>query len=146
MRNVLDKSCRENQNTHFMFSNFFRKLHRLWDNVEKYSKDRAATNGVTIWRTRVACWISKAACTYANAHAHAPGHPHARTHAQSCTHRPICDIYCFSTAKIICECASITLYVHCLFFFFFFLSQKMLWCTINLWETLVITYFAFHHS
>ena len=23
MRNVLDKSCRENQNTHFMFNNFF---------------------------------------------------------------------------------------------------------------------------
>jgi hypothetical protein len=38
MRNVLDKSCRENQNTHFMFGNFFsspRKSLRLCDNVEK---------------------------------------------------------------------------------------------------------------
>ena len=38
MRNVSDKSCRENQNTHFVFSNFsffFRKLCRLCDNVEK---------------------------------------------------------------------------------------------------------------
>jgi hypothetical protein len=37
MRNVLDKRCKENQNTHFMFNNFFffRKLHRLWDKVEK---------------------------------------------------------------------------------------------------------------
>ena len=26
MRNVLDKSCRENQNTHFMFNNFFPKI------------------------------------------------------------------------------------------------------------------------
>ena len=26
MRNVLDKSCRENQNTHFMFSKFFPKI------------------------------------------------------------------------------------------------------------------------
>ena len=26
MRNVLDKSCRENQNTHFVFSNFFSKI------------------------------------------------------------------------------------------------------------------------
>ena len=26
MRNVSDKSCRENQNTHFMFSNIFRKI------------------------------------------------------------------------------------------------------------------------
>jgi len=35
MRNVSDKSCRENQNTHFVFSNFFffRKSCRLWDNV-----------------------------------------------------------------------------------------------------------------
>jgi hypothetical protein len=26
IRNVLDKSCKENQNTHFMFSNFFLKI------------------------------------------------------------------------------------------------------------------------
>jgi hypothetical protein len=26
MRNVSDKSCRRNQNTHFMFNNFFQKL------------------------------------------------------------------------------------------------------------------------
>jgi hypothetical protein len=31
------KSCRENQNTRFMFKNFFfRKSCRLWDNIEKY--------------------------------------------------------------------------------------------------------------
>ena len=37
------KKCRGNQNTHFMFSNFFRKTHRLWDNVKKYSRAREAT-------------------------------------------------------------------------------------------------------
>jgi len=26
MRNVSDKSCKENQNTHFVFSNFFPKI------------------------------------------------------------------------------------------------------------------------
>jgi len=31
--NSSDKSCRENQNTHFMFNNYFRKQCRLWDNV-----------------------------------------------------------------------------------------------------------------
>ena len=38
MRNVLDKSCRGNQNTDFVFSTVFssRKSLRLWDNVEKY--------------------------------------------------------------------------------------------------------------
>jgi hypothetical protein len=48
----------------------------LWDNVEKYGGDWGVTNDVTIWRMRVACWISKATCTYA--HANASGH--ARTH------------------------------------------------------------------
>ena len=62
-----------------MLNNFFRKLHRLWDNVEKYGGDRWAINDVTIWRIRIACWISKVTCTYAHAHSHAPGHSHART-------------------------------------------------------------------
>jgi hypothetical protein len=34
MRNVSDKSCRENQNTRFVFSNFFWKSCRLRDKVE----------------------------------------------------------------------------------------------------------------
>jgi len=40
MRNVSDKSCRENQNTHFMFSNFFLKNKSccLCDNVEKHCR------------------------------------------------------------------------------------------------------------
>jgi hypothetical protein len=36
IRNVSDKSCTENQNTHFMSNNFFRKSCRLWHNVKKY--------------------------------------------------------------------------------------------------------------
>ena len=31
MRNVSGKTCRENQNTYFVFSNFFPKKCRLWD-------------------------------------------------------------------------------------------------------------------
>jgi hypothetical protein len=49
MRNVLDRSCRENPNTFFTQKGFFRKSHRLLDNVEKCSGDRGATNDVTIW-------------------------------------------------------------------------------------------------
>ena len=38
MRNVSDKSCRENQNTHFVFSNFVQKSYRLRENVKKYCR------------------------------------------------------------------------------------------------------------
>jgi hypothetical protein len=61
MRNVSDKSCRENQNTHFMFNNLFpRKPCRLWDNVEKYGRVRQATDDNIIRRMRCACWINNA--------------------------------------------------------------------------------------
>jgi len=41
MRYISGRSRRENQNTHFMFSYFFREPCVLWDNVEEY--DRAPT-------------------------------------------------------------------------------------------------------
>ena len=41
MRSVWDKSCRENQNTNFVFSNFF---FSLWENVEKYCRAGQATD------------------------------------------------------------------------------------------------------
>jgi hypothetical protein len=67
MRNVWDKSCRENQNTHFVFSNFFflRKLchcavyETMWENAVE--PDRLQ---MTIWRMRIACWIPKATDTH----------------------------------------------------------------------------------
>jgi hypothetical protein len=47
MKNISDESCRENQNTHFVFNNFFfSKICRLWD-MEKYTRDRQATYGNT---------------------------------------------------------------------------------------------------
>ena len=92
--------------THILYSTtFFRKLHRLWDNVEKFNGDGGTTNDVTIRRICVACWVSKATCTYAHAHAHAPGYLHTCTHV--CTHTPITNTYCFSTATLIRERSSI---------------------------------------
>ena len=35
MRNVLDKSCRKNQNTHFMFNNFFAKNRTVYEIIPK---------------------------------------------------------------------------------------------------------------
>ena len=48
--------------------NFSRKSCRLWHNVEKYGGARGATNGITIWRIQVACWISKATSTHMPTH------------------------------------------------------------------------------
>jgi len=64
MRNVLDKSCRESQNTHFIFITFSRKWRRLHDNAEKYSRDRQATDHNTIRRMCFACRITKATDTH----------------------------------------------------------------------------------
>jgi hypothetical protein len=39
MRNISEKSCRENQNTHFVFNNiFFRQTCRLWNNLEIFCR------------------------------------------------------------------------------------------------------------
>jgi hypothetical protein len=64
MRNVSDRICRENQNTHFIFNSFlFRKSCRLSVNVEEYGRVRQATDDSMIARMRLACWISKATDT-----------------------------------------------------------------------------------
>jgi hypothetical protein len=81
MRNVLDESCRENQNnTHFIFNNLFFENRAVYEIMSKNVVQlEGATNDVTIWRLRFEWWISKATCT----HAHALTHTH--------THRQICN-------------------------------------------------------
>jgi hypothetical protein len=64
MRNVSNKSCRENQNTHFMLSNFFFKENRpiyeiVWRNIVRPVKQQ-----LTLWRLRIACWIPGATNTH----------------------------------------------------------------------------------
>ena len=45
MRNVSDKSCTDNQNTYFMFSNFFNENPAVfWDNAGKCGTARQATD------------------------------------------------------------------------------------------------------
>ena len=59
---------------------------------------------------RFACCISKATLAHAHTFVRAPTHTH--TH----THREICNIYCFSTATVIPEHASVlgSTYIACL--------------------------------
>ena len=89
MRNVVEKSCRENQNTHFMFNNFFSENRTVYEIMSKNMVDPEATNDVTIWRIRIACWISKIIRTHAHAHAHAPGHPYTHVRTQLHTQQNI---------------------------------------------------------
>ena len=49
--------------THFIFSNFFKKSCRLWDNVEKFGRAGQATR-MTIWYMCIACWIHKSTNTH----------------------------------------------------------------------------------
>ena len=50
MRNISDKSCRENQNTHFMYNNFFfQQSCHVSDNMKQYDRD-----GSIIWHQKEA--------------------------------------------------------------------------------------------
>ena len=59
MRKVSGKSCRENQNTHFIFNNFFFLNHTvyeiMWKNVAEPGRPQT-----TMWHMCTACWIPKA--------------------------------------------------------------------------------------
>jgi len=53
------KSCRQKQNTHFVFNNFFFFENRaayetMWENVVEWGRSQ-----MTIWRMRIACWIPR---------------------------------------------------------------------------------------
>jgi len=62
MSNVSEKVCSENQNTHFVFSNFFFENHLVYEKTWKNTVELGRPQ-VTIWRMRVACWIPKTANT-----------------------------------------------------------------------------------
>jgi hypothetical protein len=82
-----------------MFSNFFPENRTVYEIMSK----NMPINFVTIWRTRVACCISKAKCTYA----HAPAHAHTGQYVILLSHGN-------NESQ---TCHNVTLYVHCLFFF-----------------------------
>jgi len=100
MRNVSDKSCRENQNTRFVPGNFFRNsvYEKMWKNIAEGGRPQ-----MTIWRMRISCWIAKVT----------PLPPHTHTHTHKLT---ICNNYCFSTETMLQERVSMLpdMYIACL--------------------------------
>jgi hypothetical protein len=86
MRNVSDKSCRENQNTHFVFGDFFesRTVYEIiWKNMVEPGRPQ-----MTVRRMRIACWIPKATNTHWG-----------------------CNAYCFSTASVVTQTRLISCFV-----------------------------------
>ena len=88
MGNFADKSCRENQNTNFIFSNFFPKIPPF---MRKNIVERGRPQ-MSIWRVRIACWVPKG--TY--------------------KHSRICNTNCLSTITLAARThLSVTIYVQC---------------------------------
>jgi hypothetical protein len=85
MRDVSNKCCRENQNTHFVFHNVFFRSCAVYEIMSKNTVVPKMLK-MTMWRC-VACWISKAPVAtrmHTNIHAHA-----CTTHAHTNWHRNI---------------------------------------------------------
>ena len=69
VRSISDRSCRDNQDTHFMFNNFlffffFRKSCRLWNNMGTYCRAGQLTNDSIPCCMRIACCAPKATETH----------------------------------------------------------------------------------
>jgi len=62
MRNVSNKSCRENQNKHFVFSNYFKENRSDYETMWKSIAERGKPQ-MTVRRMRIACWITNATHT-----------------------------------------------------------------------------------
>ena len=61
MKNVSDKSCRENQSTRFVFLQFFligTVNEKTWKDIIERGRPQMT------WRMRIACWIPKATNTH----------------------------------------------------------------------------------
>ena len=58
MRNISDKSCRENENT-LLYSIIFLKNHAIYGIMWKTSLETSKPS-MTIWHLGIACWILKA--------------------------------------------------------------------------------------
>jgi len=71
MRNVLDTSCTENQNTHFMFHNPFSENPSVYEIVcGKYGTAKQATNDNKTRRRPFTCWLRPYTHTQTHTHTH----------------------------------------------------------------------------
>ena len=102
MRNALEKSCRENENT-FYVQQLFSENRTVY---EIMSKNTVEIEGPQMTSQYGASALHAGlARLYAHMRVHKPTRPdthmNARTRAQACTHRQVCNIYFFSTATMV---------------------------------------------
>ena len=76
MENVSNKSCKEKQNTHFIFNNFFSENRAIYETMSKNVVEPERPQMAIQWR--VACWISKTTRAQRHASARAPKHTHTQ--------------------------------------------------------------------
>jgi hypothetical protein len=126
MRNILDKRFRENENTRFMFSNFFPK------NAQKGHK----------WRHNMAyarCMLDKQVYMHARAFTRPRARAHARTHSQ------LCNIYCISTGTMKREHASVLRHTYIVCLIGISNQQISFLCQNILQFFLIFVFFNFHY-
>ena len=100
MRNVSGRSCRENQNTHFMFHNFLFENRAVYEIMWKNIIKPRGSPQMWIRRMRISRRIPKA------------------THTLG-----ICNTNCFSvTTNVVRKRLKVTLHVHCLSCYFLLFS------------------------
>ena len=146
MRNVSDKSCRENQNTHIVFNDFFffkKTLCSFWDNVEKYG--RLGRPQMTIWHMHIPCWVPKATntpseCVILNCFST------AIMVAQMCLN-VILYVYCLSYLPFVLRCISMLCFIFhhfyflhgtvAFYYFVFTIKKQSLWSGIMLWDLML---------
>jgi hypothetical protein len=92
MRNITGESCRENQNTHFVFSNFFSENLAVYETMSKNLVQPERPQRV--WRLRFAYWINKATPLHPYPHIHTDARTSMRSPKRAHTHTEICNTYC----------------------------------------------------
>jgi hypothetical protein len=109
MRNISDERCKENQNTHFLFSNVIlenRTVYEImWKNIVEPGRPQ-----MVIWRLRIVFWIPKATNTHTGCVIIIAFPLQQRLHERASVLRYTNVPQCYVTRTRL----SVTLHVHCM--------------------------------
>jgi hypothetical protein len=103
MKNFSYKTCRENQNTRFIFRNFIPKILSFMGQCLNIGTTGEAKNDKVMLLMCLACWINKATHTYSDyvIHTFFPRQQLLREYAQTC----LCTyIVCECSHRVACNC------------------------------------------